>query len=151
MMRARPLSVSLVAANLVLAGIALWPWLPARGTVEPPAAPAEAATAPQRISLPPAAELTATTERPLFSPTRRPGKDAPAASIESRYRLQGLVIAGATRHALMVPTAGGRAIELGEGQMLEGWTVKRIERDSVLLAGPTGETRLGLQSGGAKR
>jgi type II secretory pathway component PulC len=64
--------------------------------------------------------------------------------IDGRYRLLGLVIAGSARHALIAPIAGGRTLELGEGEAVDGWTVTRIERDRVVLSSPAGEATLGL-------
>jgi type II secretory pathway component PulC len=98
-------------------------------------------------ALAPFVDYAATIERPLFSPSRRPeaAAAAPNASgIASRYRLQGLVIAGTTRHALVTEIAGGHTQELGEGDALEGWTVTRIEQDRVTLTSPAGEATLAL-------
>ena len=141
--RARPLIFA--AANLVAAAIAVWPWLPIRAPAEPArtVTPAED-SAPRLASLAPFATFAETSERPLFSATRRPSPAAAMIGIGSRYRLQGLVIAGAARHALIAPIAGGRALELGEGETVEGWTVTRIERDRVVLSSPAGEATLGL-------
>lgn len=141
--RARPLAFA--AANIVVALLAAWPWLPSRAPAEPApaAAPAEdAAAKPAR--LPPFADFAETSERPLFSATRRPAPAAAMLGIDGRYRLLGLVIAGTARHALLAPVAGGRTVELGEGEAVEGWTVTRIERDRVILSSPAGKATLAL-------
>jgi hypothetical protein len=144
-------SVLLVVTNLVVATLAVWPWLPGHAPSSEPTAASDGRDAPRLVSLPPFASFDATLDRPLFSPSRRPqaaSASGPGASIDSRYRLQGLVIAGKTRHALVTPAAGGPALELAEGATLEGWTVKRIEQDRVVLVSPSGEAVLKLQRAG---
>ena len=146
MMAVRTRPLALLAANVALAALALWPFLPGRAPAEP--APITAATgdAAQKLaSLPPFAAFAETSARPLFSPTRRPAPGAAALGIDGRYRLLGLVIAGSARHALVAPVAGGPARELGEGDAVDGWTVTRIERDRVTLASPMGEATLALK------
>lgn len=143
-MTARPRPLAFASANLVAALLAAWPFVPSRAPAEPaPAAPIEDAT-PRLARLPPFADFAATSARPLFSATRRPDPAAAMLGIDGRYRLMGLVIAGAARHALIAPVAGGRALELGEGEAVEGWTLARIERDRVVLRSPAGEATLAL-------
>ncbi|HWB49364.1 MAG TPA: hypothetical protein VG651_09660, partial [Stellaceae bacterium] len=84
-------------------------------------------------------------ERPLFSPSRRPAAAAAAApgpGAESRYRLLGIVAAGAKRTAFI--TDNGRRTDVGVGDRLGGWTVREIGRDQVTLAAPAGEVVLKL-------
>jgi hypothetical protein len=141
--RARPLIFA--AANLLAAAVAVWPWLPVGAPAEPARTVTPATDAAPRLpGLAPFATFAETSERPLFSATRRPAPATPMIGIDGRYRLQGLVIAGPTRHALIAPVAGGRALELGEGETVEGWIVTRIERDRVVLSSPAGEATLGL-------
>jgi hypothetical protein len=148
--RLRPLI--LLAANVALAALALWPFLPQRAPAEPAPAAASTGDAGQKLaSLPPFADFAETSARPLFAPTRRPTPGAAALGIDGRYRLLGLVIAGSARHALVAPVAGGPALELGEGEAIDGWTVTRIERDRVTLASPMGEATLALSGGGAAK
>lgn len=139
---ARPLA--LAAANIVVAALALWPWLPSRAPAQASAAAAAADATAKLASLAPFADFAETSARPLFAATRRPAPGAALLGVDGRYRLIGLVIAGAARHALIAPVAGGRALELGEGEAVEGWTVTRIERDRVVLSSPAGEATLGL-------
>jgi hypothetical protein len=138
--------LSLAGANLVVAAIVLLPWLPA-ATPPAPAAALREGDAPRLQRLPRFADVSATIERPLFTPSRRPAAPEQAASvgIASRYRLQGLVIAGAARHAIVSPVAGGPALELGPGDAVAGWTVTRIEHDRVVLSSPAGEATLALE------
>jgi hypothetical protein len=149
----RPRLAALAAANLAAAALAIWPWLQeSAGPVRATAA-SSLQDAPAIAALPPLAEFSATTERPLFAPSRRPSPGAAppgASAIESRYRLQGLVIAGNSRRALVAEIASGRRFEVGEGEAIEGWIVRRIERNAITLASPSGEATLTLRgTGGA--
>lgn len=142
-------SFALAGANLLAAALAIWPWVPESARPTPVPNAWKVADAPALASLPPFAEFAATIERPLFSPSRRPAAAAVphgAGAIESRYRLQGLVIAGNARRALIAEVAGGRSFEIGEGEAIEGWVVKRIERNAVVFAAPSGEATLTLRN-----
>ena len=117
-------------AAVLLLALAIWPWL------APTAAPRRSADldtpAPSAAiaALPPLATFAGVFERPLFSPSRRPPAEAKASAlgpgIAERYRLIGLVAAGATRRALLAE--GKRRFEIAEGSALDGWTIARIER-----------------------
>jgi len=134
------------AAALVFAATAAWPWLvPPVPTVRPLAAPPASAPAPSVATLPPLASYAAIVERPLFSPSRRPAPGAQTAlgpSIESRYRLVGIIAAGTKKKALVAD--GARRIEIAEGDTLDGWTVTAIGKDRVALTSPTGDAALKL-------
>jgi general secretion pathway protein N len=133
-------------AALLFGLLAAWPWLvplsPPAHRADPTAAPPEAALA----SLPPLSSYAAIVERPLFAPTRRPAPGAPVAtagpSTEGRYRLIGIVGTAAKRHAFIAD--GTRRADLSEGDAFDGWTVKEIGADRVVLASPAGETVLKL-------
>jgi general secretion pathway protein N len=151
----QPLTLCLVAASVILAGIAVWPWLPESAAAPPvPEVLRPAADGVAAASLPPLADFAVTAARPLFAPTRRPPAATQdslfAAGIEGRYRLQGLFIAGKARRALLVEEAGGRTLQVGEGDTVEGWTVRKIEQDRLILASPAGETTLALRQAPAK-
>jgi hypothetical protein len=146
---ARPLA--LVAVNVVLAALAAWPWLPNPAPAQSARAVAPPETGPKLASLPPFADFAETSARPLFSPTRRPAPGAALVGIDGRYRLLGLVIAGTARHALLAPVAGGAALELAEGDAVDGWTVTKIERDRVSLKSAMGEATLALTGDATKR
>ena len=137
----------LLGASLaLLAALALWPWFaPDAGSAPRPENPA---TPPPGLSaLPPATAFSAIVDRPLFSPTRRPvpgaGSGGPAAGLEARYHLLGLVVSETVHRAWLAD--GERHFELGEGDKLDGWTVTRIEQDRMLLASPAGEAVLSLR------
>jgi hypothetical protein len=151
MMRGTTISWPLAAANLVAAALVVWPWLPASAPVTHATAPPSEGVAPKLAKLAPFAEFAAITERPIFSPSRRPTPAVKAATIaiESRYRLQGIIGVGSARHALIVPVAGGAGLDLGEGDALEAWTVKTISPDRVVLTSPSGEATLAFGQAGA--
>jgi hypothetical protein len=138
----------LAAVALSIAVLALWPWV-----VSPPlptlrAQNATEAAKPSTLTaLPPLLSFAAIGDRPLFSPSRRPAQTAtPAttdAGIESRYRLIGLVATEATRRAWIAE--GTRHFEIGEGDMLDGWKVVRVDRDQLLLSSPAGQATLTLR------
>jgi hypothetical protein len=140
------LNQALGTAALVFAGIAAWPWLvPPIPAVRAAASPPAQATAPALPSLPPLASYATIVERPLFSPSRRPALGARTAlgpSIESRYRLVGIIAAGPKKKALVAE--GARRVEIAEGDTLDGWTVAAIGKDRVTLTSPTGEAALKL-------
>jgi hypothetical protein len=135
------------AAATLLAGLALWPWLvPPVPAIRPLASLQTSAPAPPLALLPPLATYAATVERPLFAPSRRPPPGATAMalgpSIESRFRLLGIVSTGGKRKAFIAD--GTRRREIDDGDMLEGWTVKEIGQDRVVLSSPAGEASLKL-------
>jgi hypothetical protein len=140
----RPLTLALALLCALLAGAALWPWFPASEAAPRLAETAAPAGEPKLAGLPPFADFSAAADRPLFSPSRRPTPNAVSFSggIADRYRLQGLLVAGKSRRAQLVEIAGGRIVELGEGDKLEGWTVKKIEQDRLVLSSATGEATL---------
>jgi hypothetical protein len=135
------------ATAAVCAVLAVWPWLlspvPAIRplTAVPASAPPAVLTA-----LPPLTSFSATVERPLFSPSRRPPPGtgaAPGPPVASRYRLLGVVASGPKKRAFVAD--GARHIDIAEGDLLDGWRVKQIGTDSVLLSSPEGESILKLK------
>jgi hypothetical protein len=125
------------ALAAVFAAVAIWPWLvPPIPASHPTVEPSMVAPALSPDNLPGLAAYAAIVERPLFVPSRRP-PPAVTSSIEGRYRLLGIVGAGAKRRAFVAD--GARRIEIGEGDAIDGWTVKEIEQDRVLLTSPAGE------------
>jgi len=150
----RPRIAALLAANVVAAAVAAWPFVP---QLAPAAhAPGNFAGDDSRLSLRrllPLADFAATAERPLFSPSRRPPIVAAAAAhgepFAGHYRLVGVVSDGAARRALIADSGSGRSAELRAGQSVGLWRVKSIGVDRVVLASPAGEMTLTL--GDAKR
>jgi hypothetical protein len=73
--------------------------------------------------------------RPLWTPTRRP---APAAAAPSTYTpgqyvLQGVIVAGNTKTAMLREKANGKLHRVEAGKQLNGITVAEISPDSVTL------------------
>jgi general secretion pathway protein N len=134
---------------VLLAGLAVWPWLfgPSPARTAAVSGTEAASSAPPLSALPPLAKFSVISERPLFSPSRKPAPGAKAApagpGIEQRYRLLGLINTGSSRRALLAE--GKRRFAIGEGEVLEGWTVARIEHDRIVLSGSAGEAVLMLQ------
>jgi hypothetical protein len=135
----------LLAVAALFAAAAVWPWV---APITPPssAAARDSAAAATVPTLPPPAAFAAVSERPLFSPSRRPPAVAAAplaSAVAARYRLIGVIAIGGNRRALLAD--GLRRIEISEGGALDNWTVSRIEQDRVVFATPGGETALALQ------
>jgi hypothetical protein len=138
---------ALAAGALCFAAFAVWPWLvPPIPETRSLATPPAAAAAPTLAALPPLASFAAIVERPLFSPSRRPAANAPAAAApaaESRYRLVGIVASGTKKTAFIADN--GRRAQIGVGDAFDGWTVKEIGQDRITLASPSGEMVLKLK------
>jgi hypothetical protein len=141
---ARAVPLPLVAATAAMAALTLLPWI-IGPTVPAIPAPAARDTLPQLAALPPFADFGAIAARPLFSPTRRPDAAQAATGIAARYRLLGIAIAANARHALLAPVNGGAALELAEGDSIDGWTLRKIADDRIVLSSPTlGDATLAL-------
>jgi general secretion pathway protein N len=143
--RLRP-NHALGALVVLGAAAAVWPWIAPPVPAVRASAPPTAKQAPPAVApLPPLASYAATIERPLFAPSRRPAPGAAAApSSETRFRLLGVVATGAKRRAFLAD--GTRRIEAAEGEVVDGWTIKQIGQDRVLLTSPAGETTLKLKA-----
>ena len=136
---------------VLLTGLAIWPWLvPPTPATRPLAAPQTSAPARLLAPLPPLTTFVAIVERPLFAPSRRPppGAAAIGPSIESRYRLLGIVGSGPKKKAFIAE--GAHRSEITEGDTLDGWTVKEIAQDRVLLSSPAGDASLKLKPAAAE-
>lgn len=135
---------ALGVAAIVFVALAAWPWLfPPVPATRPLAAQSASVPATALSPLPPLASFAAIVERPLFSPSRRPTPGATGtlgASVESRYRLIGIVATGPKRRAFVAE--GARRLDIGEGDTLDGWTVSEIGQDRVRLTSPAGEAAL---------
>jgi hypothetical protein len=90
--------------------------------------------------------LTATRQRPLFSPTRHPPivpvalpappppepvatKPPPPSAV-----LIGVIFGPSTRMAIVKSGAADKPVTLRESQPLDGWTIETIESDRIILA-----------------
>jgi hypothetical protein len=98
-------------------------------------------------------ELRDTLRRPLFERTRRPveppPRAAPAAIPGPGADPQALTLLGVLKSdggdaiALLRRNPSGQNVRLQEGETVDGWTVERIEADTVVLK--QGDTSIALQ------
>lgn len=87
--------------------------------------------------VPPIESFSNILERPLFWASRRPPTDFPSApkgdAAVVDFVLHGIVITSDERFAMFQQGSPSRLIRLNEGQELQGWTVRSILGDRVLL------------------
>ena len=135
------------------------PVLPVGGT--PPGNPLSLRSS---AALPPGAPgedirgaLASVLDRPVFRPDRRPHQEeTPGASIRnyelelSRYTALGVLMIGDVQKALVVGkgTAKGERWEVGAGDELPGFTVKKVNPDGLTLEADGREFTLPLYAGG---
>ncbi len=83
-------------------------------------------------------DFQAILDRPLFSPSRRPpaieALESPPPNSDVTFTLKGILIDGDVRIALFRAQRNKKILRLREGDTIEGWTLVRIERNSVSLA-----------------
>ena len=99
------------------------------------------ALAPQpRFAMPPLATYGETVKRPLFSPSRQPPDPSteppepkPVLNQDIKARLAGIIITPEGRLALLQKPQEKEAIRVSEGQTFEGWVVKSIQADRIVL------------------
>lgn len=141
-LRRNPVTAALAVACATLAAIvALELFLPGRGASS--GSPKKAAPAEAKL-LPPIAVASVeqlypeTVDRPLWIPTRRPAPSAvtaPAAAFPpGQYILQGVIVAGGTRVAMLKEKASGKIHRVEKGRDLNGIQVAEVEPESVTLA-----------------
>ncbi len=91
-----------------------------------------------QFSMRPVEDFDAILERPLFSPSRRPpaieALESPPPNSDVAFTLKGILIDEDVRIALFRAQRNKQIWRLREGDTIEGWTIVRIERDSVSLA-----------------
>jgi hypothetical protein len=136
MTRARRITVALAIVAAALGAAGSWSLLATAHPVGAGAPRPAAAAAGSAMPTPPPFERFAETEqRPLFAASRRPAPPSaavPIAEARASYRLEGVVIVGKQRHAIL--SDGGRTFRVAENDGVGDWTVKRIEPNCVLLA-----------------
>ncbi len=141
----RPLVAALAAAAVLLLvvigvetgfGSRLRPAIPQEASKKAPAP--EAKLLPPMVAMVPEQAYPETTARPLFTPTRRP---APPDNSPSRpafnpgqFVLQGVIVVGEARTALLKEKTSGKIHRVESGKELNGITVERIEPTEVTLA-----------------
>lgn len=139
--------------------------LPAPATVErPPASPpAQRALSDNPLWTIPLGRLTASRERPLFAPTRRPPAPAPIAMPapiqaaapppaepeKPTLSLLGTIV-GREKIGLFIDSASKSVVRLKAGENHKGWTLRAVERRQVELARGLDITVLDIPSPGMK-
>ena len=135
-MIARPQPV-LASALVVLAALAVWPWLRAPGPdLRSQSAAPHAAALPV---LPALEQFRETTDRPLFAPNRRPSAAVQAAPMG--LRLEGVMVIGDAKRAV-IKQSDGQTARVVVGDKVGEWTVREITGEKVVLA--AGDRRLEL-------
>lgn len=113
-----------------------------------PASPPAART----FELPPLEELTATRERPLFSPTRRPptivaAPDAPPPITEAvalPFELTGIARGDDVRIAILHNKTTNEELRVREGDKLDDWVLESVSDRFILLRGDGRRVRVWL-------
>lgn len=152
----QPLIASLAVVAAVLVGIIgmetgfgtrLKPVVPMG--VSKRATPYEAKLLPAPAPIDPGATYTEMVARPLFIPTRRPAPPAePAAEAtfkRGQYVLQGIIIAGGTKIAMLREKATGKVLRVEEGHEVAGMKLAEVKPESVTLAAGKEQEVLPLQ------
>ena len=157
-MQRRPLIAVLGFLGAVLVGlIALESGVGARLGMAPTAVPPQRAVLHEANLLPPVAPIVPeqayaqVTERPLFTPTRRPAPPEPVGGKPTfnrgQFVLQGVIVVGDGRTALLREVTSGRIHRVERGKEVNGIKVEKIEPTEVTLAqgGETETVALGVQ------
>lgn len=127
-------ALAFLLAGVVAAELAMPGKTPDPVTEAAPAAAASKAS-PQGASADQVASLLA---RPPFNPDRRPmpeAADAPATATAAVAlpRLTGIMVAQGRREAIFAGASAGKAILVGEGDMIAGFRVQSIKAGEVTL------------------
>ena len=95
--------------------------------------------------LPPLQSFSVVTERPVFSPDRKPPQHADdTAGTWSSFVLAGVIITPQSREVLVLHGKPPTVAHVQEGQSLEGWTVTSIFPDRVVFRDGLNEHELKL-------
>lgn len=154
-MRANPLLALLGFVGVALAvaigleaafGSSLKSALDARATRR--GVPAEAKLLPPLASIGAEQAYPETVARPLFIPTRRPAPEAPVAAQgalqKGQYVLQGTIVVGDNRMAMLREKSTGKVTRVERGKEFNGMKVVAIEKEAVTLAVGSDEEKLVL-------
>jgi len=109
------------------------PELPLTAATPADRSAAKADTNEPTFSMPPLRSFADVLLRPLFSPTRRPPRDAAAVISSSGFTLIGIVKSAQESHALIEHGKPPHLDRVVEDQDLDGWTVEAILVDRVVL------------------
>jgi hypothetical protein len=109
-------------------------WQVSEASPAPPHADAPVPSMAPKSTTPTLSSYAEVLSRPLFSPTRRPSDDAPAAAPETPMTLVAIVIPyHRGPHALVRYGTPPETDRIVEGQSIENWTVEAIRFDRVIL------------------
>ena len=129
-----------VVAVLLAAALAVEVAFTGRGAAEPPrkrAVAAEAKLLPPIAQVPAEQAYAETAARPLFVPTRRPAPEVAAVAAPAfqrgQFTLQGVIMAGGTRTAMLREKANGKIHRLETGRDVNGVKVFQIEPAAVTI------------------
>ena len=97
------------------------------------------------FSMPALSNFTSVSQRPLFSPDRRPpARSADNSGAWSSFALAGIIITPDSREALVSHGKPPTISHIAEGQTIEGWTVSAIYPDHVVFRDRLSEHELRL-------
>jgi hypothetical protein len=117
---------------------------PGAGASIEPGGPKDSSRA-QTFVLPSLQRFSVVTERPLFSPSRRPAlQTRDNSGAWSSFVLAGIIITPQSREALILHGKPPAIAHLQEGQSIDGWTVASIEADRVVFRDSVSEHELKL-------
>jgi len=115
------------------------------GPTAPAASKVEAAAPNASFALPALGRFGAVSERPLFSPNRRPpARSADGSGNWSSFSLAGIIVTPQSREALVSHGKPPTIAHLAEGQTIEGWTVSAIYPDHVVFTDAINQHELRL-------
>jgi hypothetical protein len=142
-MRGRPLLAALAALALLLAiGVVLEGVFGTRATdigaaSSKPAPSPDAKMLPPILAQAPEQAFPEMAARPLFTPTRRPAPPDPSSGksslVRGQFVLQGVIVVGDQRTALLKEKATGKVHRVDRGKDLNGILVESIEPTEVTL------------------
>ena len=91
-------------------------------------------SSPPNFALPDRAYLAVILERPVFSETRRPSRNAAGEqTTPADFTLAGVVISQGERSVLVKPANGGMIQRLKEGDDISGWMLEEIAFDRIKI------------------
>jgi hypothetical protein len=109
-------------------------WQESEVSSAPEQAGASAPVTTPKPTVPALSTYSEVLSRPLFSPTRRPSEEAPAATPETPMTLVAIVIASHRGpHALVRYGTPPQTDRVVEGQTIDNWTVEAIKFDRLIL------------------
>ena len=102
---------------------------------------------PPSSSLPPLENFVAVTERPLFSPSRRPAKISSGESDAwASFVLAGIIITPELREAMVLHSQPPMLIHIHEGEAMDGWTLESLSSDHAVFRNNSEEHELKLNA-----